>query len=199
MENPLELYKELYKDMIDVHKKDEYDKVISELESYQEEIPEKLLTKIESFTKPYPVPLYYFSFLRIIQIALSLKKKLFLNYNYYFNLYNKLRKKDERIEEENRLLNEVGEILYRMDEIDGNLKRIIPQLLEVIHKQIQKDNKEESIFLKKINKESYEEIYPIYEELIHNIHNLIDELKLEKGLFKLSKLLVEESHINTAE
>jgi len=47
------------------------------------------------------------------------------------------------------LLNEVGEILYRMDEIDGNLKKIIPNLIEVIRKQINQNQQEESVFLKK--------------------------------------------------
>ncbi len=91
----------------------------------------------------------------------------------------------------------MGEILYRMDEIDGNLKRIIPNMIELIRKHINQNQSEESIFLKKITVENYAEIYPIYEELIKVILNLLDELKLEKGLYKLSRLLIEEANIQT--
>lgn len=93
------------------------------------------------------------------------------------------------------MLNEVGEILYRMDEIDGNLKKIIPNLIEVIRKQINQNQQEESVFLKKITAEGYSEIYPVYEDLVKVILNLLDELKLEKGLYKLSRLLIEEANI----
>jgi hypothetical protein len=195
MEELLKYYKEFYKDLLETSKKEELDKLLIEFENIPEDIQDNLLQKLESFYKPFPLPLYFFSFLKIIKIALILKNKLFSNYNFYFNLYNKLRKKENRTEEENRLLTEVGEILYRMDEIDGNLKKTIPKLINTIQKQIQKSNNTESIFLKKVTDENYEELYPIYEELIQIILNTLDELKLEKGLYKLSQFIIEQTNI----
>jgi hypothetical protein len=195
MEELLKYYKEFYKDLLETSKKEELDKLLIEFENIPEDIQDNLLQKLESFYKPFPLPLYFFSFLKIIKIALILKNKLFSNYNFYFNLYNKLRKKENRTEEENRLLTEVGEILYRMDEIDGNLKKTIPKLINTIQKQIQKSNNTESIFLKKVTDENYEELYPVYEELIQIILNTLDELKLEKGLYKLSQFIIEQTNI----
>jgi hypothetical protein len=195
MEELVKYYKEFYKDLLETSKKEELDKLLIEFENIPEDIQDNLLQKLESFYKPFPLPLYFFSFLKIIKIALILKNKLFSNYNFYFNLYNKLRKKENRTEEENRLLTEVGEILYRMDEIDGNLKKTIPKLINTIQKQIQKSNNTESIFLKKVTDENYEELYPVYEELIQIILNTLDELKLEKGLYKLSQFIIEQTNI----
>jgi hypothetical protein len=195
MEELVKYYKEFYKDLLETSKKEELDKLLIEFENIPEDIQDNLLQKLESFYKPFPLPLYFFSFLKIIKIALILKNKLFSNYNFYFNLYNKLRKKENRTEEENRLLTEVGEILYRMDEIDGNLKKTIPKLINTIQKQIQKNNNTESIFLKKVTDENYEELYPVYEELIQIILNTLDELKLEKGLYKLSQFIIEQTNI----
>jgi len=195
MEELVKYYKEFYKDLLETSKKEELDKLLIEFENIPEDIQDNLLQKLESFYKPFPLPLYFFSFLKIIKIALILKNKLFSNYNFYFNLYNKLRKKENRTEEENRLLTEVGEILYRMDEIDGNLKKTIPKLVNTIQKQIQKSNNTESIFLKKVTAENYEELYSVYEELIQIILNTLDELKLEKGLYKLSQFIIEQTNI----
>jgi hypothetical protein len=195
MEDKLQFYKEIFKDIATYQKKEEINFILEELEQLSDELSENIIKEIEKFSKTFPLPLYYFSLIRIIKLAMDLKNKLFINYNYYFNLYNNLRKKINKIEEENRLLNEVGEILYRMDEIDGNLKRIIPNLIEVIRKQINQNQEEESVFLKKITSESYSEIYPAYEDLVKVILNLLDELKLEKGLYKLSRLLIEEANI----
>jgi hypothetical protein len=195
MEELVKYYKEFYKDLLETSKKEELDKLLIEFENIPEDIQDNLLQKLESFYKPFPLPLYFFSFLKIIKIALILKNKLFSNYNFYFNLYNKLRKKENRTEEENRLLTEVGEILYRMDEIDGNLKKTIPKLINTIQQQIQKNNNTESIFLKKVTDENYEELYPVYEELIQIILNTLDELKLEKGLYKLSQFIIEQTNI----
>jgi hypothetical protein len=195
MEDKLQFYKEIFKDIATYQKKEEINFILEELEQFNDELSENIIKEIEKFSKTFPLPLYYFSLLRIIKLAMDLKNKLFINYNYYFNLYNNLRKKINKSEEENRLLNEVGEILYRMDEIDGNLKKIIPNLIEVILKQINQNQQEESVFLKKITAEGYSEIYPVYEDLVKVILNLLDELKLEKGLYKLSRLLIEEANI----
>lgn len=187
MEEKLLFYKEIYNDLVSITKKDEIDKALRELELFEDNIPQNILKKIETFNKPYPIPLFYFGLLRIVKIVLDLKKELFIHYDYYFNVYQELRKKEFKNQDENRLLNEVGEILYRMDNIDGKLKKNLYSLLQQIY-VLTKDNKQnESIYIRKITPENYPEIYPLYEELIDILLNILDELKLEKGLYKLIK------------
>lgn len=193
MENKLSFYKEIFKDFSSILKKDELEKILNELEIFEDSIPESLIKKIESFTKPYPIPLFYFSIIRMIKIALDLKKELFLNYDYYYDTYQNIRKKEFKTEDENRLLNEIGEILYRMDEIDGKFKNNLFNLLQQINLQVQQSKKDDTIFLSKITPESYPIIYPLYEELIDILLMILDELKIEKGFYKLIKTFKESN------
>ncbi len=193
MEEKLLFYKEIYKDLTSISKKDEIDKILKELELFDDKIPQNILKKIETFSKPYPIPLFYFGLLRIVKIVLDLKKELFVNYDYYFNIYQDLRKKEFKNDDENRLLNEIGEILYRMDNIDGRLKKNLYSLLQQIYILTKENKQNESIFIIKITPENYSDIYPLYEELIDILLNIVDELKLEKGLYKLIKTFQESN------
>ncbi len=193
MEEILNTYKKIYKNILQYKKKEDLDILLRDLESFNDKISDNLLSKIEKFNKPYPLPLYYFSFIKIIKLALDLKKMLFQNKKFYLENYNYLRKKENRTEEENNLLNELGEILYRMDQLENKLNQYVYQLFLVI-KSLYEENKIENMYLKKITQEEYSDIYTVYEKLMDTILDLIDELKLEKGLYKMCKILLEENN-----
>lgn len=189
----LEIYKEIYKEILFSEKKTEVEKIIQRLENLNDEeyVKEEIAKKLELFSKPYPMPLYLFSFLSLIKLCSNLKKSLNQNYEYYFNIYNHLRKKEELTEEEDKLFTEVSEILYRMDEINTKYDRVIPEIIYKIKKIFSPKIQtiEELIFFIKIDNSNYFLMYSMYEELIHLILNLIDEKKLENGLFKLCQFL----------
>lgn len=191
MDKKLSFYKEMFKDLVSKLKKDEIDKIIKELETFEDDIPKTTIKKIETFTKPYPLPLYYFGLLIIIKIVLDLKKELFMNYKYYYDTYNDFRKKEFKTEEEDKIFTEVGEILYRMDEIDSKFKKNVSTFIQQINLKINKNKQDESIFLSKITPESYTEIYPIYEELMDILLNIINEIKIEKDFYKIVKTYKE--------
>ncbi len=189
----LEIYKEIYKEILFFEKKTDIQKIIQTIESLndQEYVKEELAEKLGLFSKPYPMPLYLFSFLSLIKLCSLLKKSINQNYEYYFEIYSNLRKKEELPEDENKLFKEVSEILYRIDEINQEYQRIVQEVLYKI-KTIyfsKVDVNDTKIFFIKISKDDYSSIYPIYEELIYLILNLLDEKKIEKGLFQLCQFL----------
>ncbi len=83
-----------------------------------------------------------------------------------------------------------------MDDISGKFERIsfefLGKIKELIIANVRniKDLKDQIYFVK-ITSKDYPQIYPIYENLILIVHTIIDELKIEKGIFKLTKLLLE--------
>lgn len=193
----IEIYKEIYKEILLSTKTIELETIIHKIEKIDDdEIFEKeeLLNKIESFTKPYPIPLFLFSFLGIFKICLTLKKNLNQNYDFYLKIYNDLRKKENLNEEESKLFFEVGEILYRINDLDHKSNKALTELLINIKKIVNENlNKSENnIFLIQINNNNYYEVYPYYEKLIDIILTYIDEKKLEKGLYKLCTMLLNK-------
>lgn len=199
------IYKEIYKDFLNISgsvtsKKEEFQTIIEELENYQEEYSPSLSETVSGFVKPYPVPLYYLSFFRIIKQAYELYRELSKHYEYYYSIYNKIRKKDIdfRTEEETRLLNEISETLYRIDELKGKLDTAAIELLFQIHREISSTlhfqehlkNNIETLFFQKIQEENYRRIYPVYEQFLDVYLSMLDEKQLESGLYRLIHVLM---------
>ncbi|MFN3603208.1 MAG: hypothetical protein ACK4UJ_00715 [Leptonema sp. (in: bacteria)] len=192
----IEFYKEIYKKIFLHQKSEELLNLLEQLENFDDKVifQDSILTAMESFSKPYPMPLYLFSFLAIIKICSILKKSLNQNYHYYFNIYNDLRKREDLKEEEMKLLNEVSEMLYRMDEIQSKFHRVVLNLITTIKKNFSREIPLEDVdfFYFQIDKDSYYQIYNPYEEFIDLILTLVDEIKIEKGLYKLCTMLLKQ-------
>lgn len=193
----IEIYKEIYKEILFSTRNIEFEKIIKKIENIEDSEnfeQEELTKKIESFTKPYPIPLFLFSFLGIFKICLILKKSLNQNYDFYLKIYNDLRKKENLSEEENKLFFEVGEILYRINELNHKSNKALTEMLININKIVNEaiNKSEKNIFLIQISNNNYPNIYAYYEKLIDVILTLIDEKKLEKGLYKFCIMLLKK-------
>ncbi|MCS7204517.1 MAG: hypothetical protein NZ853_02350 [Leptospiraceae bacterium] len=201
----IEIYKEIYNKLTNITKKEDIDLILNDIENLPEKISESIIQFIEGLHKPYLMPLYFLSLLRITKQTILIKNDLLKNYNYYFQVYQSLRKKELELitEEEKELLNEISETLYRLDEIKSKSEKAIKELLFIIANESKKQKKflspkemrTNAYFLFKINEENYSIIYPHYENLINLFLSMIDERKLQSGLLRLIQRVLRKEKL----
>ena len=140
---------------------------------------------------------YWIAILRIIRFSQIIKKEISNYYDEFVNAYQALRIKNNKSENEKKLEKEIGELLYKIDEIFGDYDRLISRLMKQMNKKLvdvygMQLEPDESFYSGEIDRANSEEIYSILEGLIELSMELMKYSKITLSLLRMKKLILTE-------
>ncbi|MDH5655187.1 MAG: hypothetical protein OEZ34_04730 [Spirochaetia bacterium] len=172
--------------------------------------PEKILVFIESIDDSTEDLRHYFSdqeasihspshwiaILRFIRISISLTNEIRTHYDDFVSSYTKLSSISSPEENQEQLKNEIGNFLYKVDDLTGRQERLLNHLIEEI-KNILMDtfgvweNPAEQFFRTEITLDAMVRIEEDLKELSQLCFELVLESRIMHGLKKLNQLIMD--------
>lgn len=165
--------------------------IIDELDKIEDNTNELL----PSFQKTgASLPMYWISYLRIIKFGLNYKKQYTTNYDFFMRLYNYLRALPTANQDQKRMINELGELLYRMDELSGQLDRAAQSLTSALRSAIHENHNiiiesRDQIISSKVTAKGVSIIKDAYRELVSVISDIISSMGREQSIMRMSRLM----------
>ncbi|MBI3396418.1 MAG: hypothetical protein HY042_11325 [Spirochaetia bacterium] len=144
---------------------------------------------------PDVVPAHWITALRIPKFALVLKQNLLANYDSFMNAYQVLSSKATRSKDESQLLEEIGKLLYDIDETTGEIERSIPKLLDAMrtsmtdHHNVPLDPGED-FYRSAIDEKAAAKLKPHLIEVYTTCHRMLELERLMLALVRLKGLIL---------
>lgn len=140
------------------------------------------------------MPAYWIAYLRVVKFALNYRAAYTKNYDFYIRLYNYLRNLPERDADQERMLTEIGETLYSMDDLSGRLDRSVTSLVEALRKGILESHNivteaRDRILAARVSKKAVPLLEDPYHELTAVTTEIIASLEHEHSLHRLCRLM----------
>ncbi|MBW7858189.1 MAG: hypothetical protein H3C43_07855 [Leptonema sp. (in: Bacteria)] len=140
------------------------------------------------------LPLYWISYLRIIKFGLNYKNQYTANYDFFMRLYNHLRSLPAANQDQKRMINELGELLYKMDELSGQLDRAAQSLIAALRTAIHENHNivvesRDQIVSAKVTSKGIGILKDAYRELVSIVSDIVSSMGHEQSIMRMSRLM----------
>lgn len=140
------------------------------------------------------MPAYWISYLRVVKFAQNYRASYMRNYDFYIRLYDYLRGLPSRNTDQERMVQEIGETLYAMDDLSGRLDRAVAGVVEALRKGILDSHNiitesRDRILASKVAQKAVRWLDDPYHELTAVTTEIIASLEHEHSLHRLSRLM----------
>lgn len=140
------------------------------------------------------MPAYWISYLRLIKFAQNYRASYTRNYDFYYRLYDYLHSMPSRNTDQERMVQEIGKMLYAMDDLSGRLDRAVTGLVEALRNGILESHNivtesKDRILASKVPQKAIRWLDDPYHELTAVTTEIIASLEHERSLYRLSRLM----------
>lgn len=144
--------------------------------------------------KGMEMPAYWISYLRVVKFAQNFRTTFTKNYEFYMAVYDHLRSMTKRNGDQERMVQEIGETLYTMDDLSGRLDRAVTSLVESLRRGILENHNivtesRDRILASKVAPKAVRLLDDPYHELTAVTTEIISSLEHERSLLRLSRLM----------
>lgn len=147
------------------------------------------------------MPAYWISYLRVIKFAQNYRASYTRNYDFYYRLYDYLHSMPSRNTDQERMVQEIGKMLYAMDDLSGRLDRAVTGLVEALRNGILESHNivtesKDRILASKVPQKAIRWLDDPYHELTAVTTEIIASLEHERSLYRLSRLMAPPEILN---
>lgn len=147
------------------------------------------------------MPAYWISYLRVIKFAQNYRASYTRNYDFYYRLYDYLHSMPSRNTDQERMVQEIGKMLYAMDDLSGRLDRAVTGLVEALRNGILESHNivtesKDRILASKVPQKAIQWLDDPYHELTAVTTEIIASLEHERSLYRLSRLMAPPEILN---
>ena len=140
-------------------------------------------------------PSHWIAILRFIRVSIALINDIKINYDDFVDSYSKLSALGHPNENEEQLKNEIGNFLYKIDDLIGRQERLLNHLLQEIKNILLDtfgiwDDPAEQFFRTEITMDAMVKVEDDLKSLSQICFELVLELRIMQGLKKLKGLIV---------
>jgi hypothetical protein len=186
---------------------DSYKSILALFVKATEDDPLDIIKRLESLKDPTedvreqftrlggnpPLPLHWISLLRVIRMSISLIAELRSRYEAFVTFYSKFREKKSQTKDEQNLYKEIGDFLYKVDDLIGIHERLTVKFVTDIRSTLLNDfgvieNPEREYYRSKIKKENMDRIEDDARELYSICRRCVEEIRIMHGLDRLQRL-----------
>lgn len=169
------------------------EEVIPQILSHLEKIPDNAAEFRAAYETTPSLPSHWITTLRFIKFSTVLASELKPNYENLMGSYQTLSGKAG--EDETKLLGEIGEFLYAVDEITGDLDRILPKLMRQIRTGMIESygivlQPNEAIYSDRIPDDQMVRLTIPIQELAGLCQRMIEQIKISVALSRMEKLIL---------
>lgn len=155
-----------------------------------------LIRIFESVRDTVQLPGYWLGIIRIIKMSLVLKNRIVVRYDDFVNVYQKLQSRHGRSKDEDQLLTEVGDFLYKVDTYTGDHERLTVKILKEMRQGIQEDfglqntDITDKFYRLPVGRETIKKIEETIRELYGICDAFIDMFKIMNALERVRSLIL---------
>jgi len=165
-----------------------------ELERIEDDAQD-VIESFESHNMNPPIPSHWISLLRILRMSMSLIRRIYEKYDTFVSTYSNISSKAERTPDETTLHREIGEFLYKVDDLMGNHERLLSKLLTnmktlLIDEYGISDDPDADFYRAHIPSEAQIKIKLEIQELYALCKEVSEEMQIMLGLDRLRKLII---------
>ena len=140
-------------------------------------------------------PSHWIAILRFMRVSLAVTEDIKAKYDNFVDSYSKLSGRGHPDENEENLQKEIGNFLYKVDDLMGRQERLLGHLIQEIKNILMDtfgvwDNPAEQFFRTEITLDAMFRIEEDLKSLSKLCHELILELRIMQGLQKLKDLII---------
>jgi len=171
------------------------EEVIPQILTHLEKVPDDPVEIRSAFGGFKSLPAHWITLLRFMRFATILSTELKINYDRLMSSYQKLNAMASRNQDENRLLGEAGDFLYAVDEISGDLDRLLPRLMRQIRTGMIETygivlSPEERIYSDRIPASEFSRMSSSVEELTVICQKMLEQTRVMLALSRIEKLIL---------
>lgn len=191
---PVAEYKKLMVTLLNAFIQEQLNDLIRMLEQLPDDTAD-LIADFENRQVERTTPVHWIAILRFLRFSLVLKSRLGSSYDDFVAAYQSLNMIKNPDADHHRLIQELGNYLYRVDEIFGDLDRLVARLLTEINQGlvsiygIQPDPG--ALFYRgKMSEEVGTIIQPLLKALLRQCYDMLEQLRIMQALWRMKKLLL---------
>ncbi len=190
-------YKSLIESVYNLTGDKDIENIIKRLESLDDstqEVEKEFLEHRDDLNSP----IYWIAILRILKFSFNLKKKLEEQYDSFVQIYQELTSRTNLTKDEQHLLTEIGNFLYRVDEIFGNQERFSHRLLHGMRQGIIEDygvnlDIDDSFYQTYMSIETAHKTAPLIRELMDLLDENQEQIRIMNALHRLHTIIIRQS------
>ncbi|MCE9599431.1 MAG: hypothetical protein K8S54_15810 [Spirochaetia bacterium] len=169
------------------------EEVIPQILAHLEKLPDDAAEFRDAYESAPSLPSHWITTLRFIKFSTVLSSELKPNYEKLMSSYQKL--SGQPGADEGKLLGEIGEFLYAVDEITGDLERILPRLMRQIRTGMIESygivlSPNEAIYSDRIPDEQLARLNIPIQELAGLCQRMVEQIKISTALSRMEKLIL---------
>lgn len=143
------------------------------------------------------LPAHWLNIFRFLKLGMVLEKTLKQSYDSIVGTYQTLSSRAERTADENNLLRESGDFLYAVDEITGDVDRLIPRIMQEIRAAMIRSYgivlaPEEHIFADRIPERELMRLEGVLEQMTVLCEKMLEQIGVMHALVRIQKLILPE-------
>lgn len=136
------------------------------------------------------LPAYWISYLRVAKFALNYRSSYMQHYEFYLRLYDHLRTKEGRTPDEDRMIHELSQTLYQMDDLSGHMERAVQGLMDGLRKAILESHNivtesRDRIIAGRVAPKAVRHLNDPYHELVATVTEIIGSAERERTLHRI--------------
>ena len=190
-------YKRVLTNLVNAIGEEQVEYMLTMLENIPDEASELrgLFDKDEGGLRP---PNHWIGVLRFMRFGLGLKNDLMSEYDSFVEDYQSLSSKAERNTDEEKLVAEIGDFLFKVDEQLGDQERLIQKLIVELNKTLVEKygmqfSPAEGFYRAEMDREACEVLNPLLLELMEISRAMSGQVRLMKVLVRIRRLILDKN------
>ncbi|MCR9143263.1 MAG: hypothetical protein NXI24_13490 [bacterium] len=152
--------------------------------------------KFEADSSDLHTTVTWLDFLRILRFSVNLSSGLAGQYDLFVQAYQQLSAKPDPGEDERKLLGEIGDFMYAVDDLAGQYERHSMKLITELSKSLKltygvlhEPNK--TMYAHPVHEDHARRLRPLIAELITLGHGMREQVKVMTALVRMRKLMLD--------
>lgn len=191
----IEPYKQILAGVFVLSGDEDIEDLIEEIEGLDDDTREVRQAFIEN-RSDIKAPVYWIAILRVMKLGYNFRSDLLKQYDSFVSVYQKLSGKNEMTDDERHLFTEIGNFLYRVDELLGDHERFSHRMLHGIRQGIIEDygvnlDIDDNFFRTKMSTEIIKKYNPLTLELIGMLDRFLEQIRIMNALSRLNEIIIK--------
>lgn len=174
------------------------DHQLSRIISYLEQIPDSTVDIEKAFEVRHEAiskPQRWLDALRFVRFVIARKNRLSDQYDEFVRAYQDLSAISERDADQEKLLKEVGDLMYNIDDLSGIYERLVEKLLQTLSISIRDvhgmlNEPDEEVYRAPIRDDQQVRIGPVFRELSELAARFHEQIQIMEALLRMRRLLI---------
>lgn len=197
LENAIkEQYHNVMDAMLDVQADSHSSQILSRLELISDDT-EDLYTLFKRDPGLLAKPGFLLDILRLVHFSSRLKRELGAQYDNFVSSYQLLSTRENRDDDESKLFQEIGDLMYQIDDLSGRHERLSDRLIKTMIRSLidllrtEQSDDSRMVYSTAVREDIQLRFRPLIEELLTLSASLYEQIAIMHALSRMRRLIIE--------